>query len=872
MPNPEKLGRDLNKACFSGNLEEVKRLVNAGAEVNFKHINETTPLYNAVWRGHVSIVKFLISKGANLNATNFGIKQPALFKACANGSFELVKILVEAGADINIKDSEGTTPLYAVFGGDVSQIIPYLISKGADANELIGQPGYSALHNACRQGYLNVVKALVDAGADINKKTTNVFTPLYIASEAYHSEIVNYLILKGANINEVNGSKHDTALHSACSTGFFGIVKILVDSGADVNKKNADGVTPLCMASYKDSKANIVKYLLDNGANVDERNTSLEKTALQYACSNGAVANVKILVDVGADINLKMKDGFTTLYNAIEGNNADIVKYIIDKGANANERYGPQNAPPVIRASFVGNVKVMDILLDAGADLNVKDDLGYGPLFRCVEKDNPAMVDYLVAKGVNINERFGRYELTALYNASSLGMLQSVNRLINTGANINIKSNTGFSSLSVASQNNHLSIVQALLLNGANVNELNANNWTALHSACSKGHLSVVKLLIDYGADTELKTTSGNKAIDIAILNNHKEVVNFLESLKTKPDAFKWKGFSRSDIAKFDTIFDMSGANPQANNIAVCPVCLKYVERSDACMYMKHNCATQGGYYHPILYTQYKDSTGYIGWCTICGRICVGHNHYKLGSFMADKPTVIVNMHDPFSNDCRDANGGGGLPEKFARFRRMRTVALELQASVGEMSEEAALRKLIEETWDAPLHPSAAVTNIMRNRKWNISTNMFPRNLAPQAAQTAAENYNNPAAYEPPIVRTPGTNDYQGNMITLDDTEPIIQFKHKKADGTMNAEHGQITVSSLIHYLDNAGAVKGKCFDDACGGVLWPKEIEIALANPALTVSDEQKARVAIYKERFNTWHSEGAVGGRRRTRRQRSA
>ncbi len=587
---------------------------------------------------------------------------------------------------------------------------------------------------------------------------------------------------------------------------------------------------------------------------------------LYNACYDGDLAEVKELIETkGVNVNFKTYDDLRPLYTAALRNHNEVVKYLLTKGANIDEKNGQIGASAVYIASDKGYLDIVKTLADAGANVNLKINGGFTPLYIATQNNHNEVVKYLLAKGANVDEKNGPQGSSALSLASDKGYFDIVKILVDAGANVNLKINTNFSPLYTAAQNNHNEVVKYLLAKGANVDEKNGPGWTALHIACHKGFLDIVKILADAGADTKLTNNHGETPLDIARVKNNHAVVAYLESLIPEENKPKWKGFTRSDISKFDTIF-----GDDAINIAVCPICLKYVERSDACMYMTHNCSTLGGFYHPDLYSKYKNAAGQISWCTICGRVCVGHNHYELGLAKDAKSAVIATAHDPFSKDCRDANGGGGLPEKFSRFRRMREVALALQDNVGTMTEENALKELIEETWNAPLFRAYQVPKIMTTRAWNIPSNAFPPN-APQALNAPAANYNNPAAYEVPIVRTPGTNTYQGNMITLDDTEPVIQFKHKKADGTLNDAHGQITVSSLIHYLDNAGGTKGKCFDDACGGVLWPKEIEIALANPAFTVTDEQKARVAAYKARFNSWHAEGAVGGKhRRTQRRR--
>lgn len=306
---------------------------------------------------------------------------------------------------------------------------------------------------------------------------------------------------------------------------------------------------------------------------------------------------------------------------------------------------------------------------------------------------------------------------------------------------------------------------------------------------------------------------SGDDKGDIKVLR--KKVNKALGSVTT------WNGFTQSDIGKLDIIFE-----EQASEYAMCPVCTRYVERSEACMYMKHNCAETPGFYHRALYNKFKNDEGYIGWCTICNRITKGHRHYELTSSTVKRMPELEPSGDPFEKDCSKTNHGGGLPEKLARFRRFREYALELQDDIDEKSEKEALEELVEETWNAPLRrEKKLLKGIAETKKWNINTGRFSKN----AVIASTNNVNTPNI---PFDGKLPTEIAKGhNNIMFNDDVPILRFHHKQADGTMET-HGiaKETLEELIKdkTKDFGTQSFGLCFmyPGSCDSRLHPAEIK----------------------------------------------
>lgn len=321
-----------------------------------------------------------------------------------------------------------------------------------------------------------------------------------------------------------------------------------------------------------------------------------------------------------------------------------------------------------------------------------------------------------------------------------------------------------------------------------------------------------------------------------------------------------WKGFTRSDISKLDSIFDSSVVNEKhgytiANKYSFCPVCLNYVEHSEDCMFMKHNCS-EGQYYNKKLYEKYKTAEGLIWWCTICGRICSGHRHYTLLKHN-ESPKLIPHkqgMGGSFGEkDCLNG-GGGGNDEKFARFRRYREYALKLQGDIDNKTKDDALNELVEEVWNSPfdmLHYIKRKFNRFTGKKsWNLPTNKFRVNNTHKNNNKNKVSNNIPFTGKLPTKLAKGTND-----ITGDEDTPVIKFHHKQSDNTEQT-HG-VSEETLKMFIEvqnkNFGDVKkfGYCFmNPACDAKLHPEEIKKHIEHEIYTE----------YKSKFNNKFNENIL------------
>jgi len=172
-----------------------------------------------------------------LSLNSYANNDMALIKATKNCDISTVKALLANGANVNAKDIDGKTALMYASAG-VTVVKP-------DYNQVGG-----GIIVTLKEGCIDVVKALLANGANVNAKDINGWMPLMIASTQTkgHSDIVKALLANGANVN-AKTNKGDTALMIASGTGHVDVVKALLGNGANVNAKDIDGNTALKVAS-----------------------------------------------------------------------------------------------------------------------------------------------------------------------------------------------------------------------------------------------------------------------------------------------------------------------------------------------------------------------------------------------------------------------------------------------------------------------------------------------------------------------------------------------------------------------------------------------------------------------------------------------
>jgi len=298
------------------------------------------------------------------------------------------------------------------------------------------------LYNAIRTNNLAQLDSLTKDRANANLKDDRGITPLMLAAVAGSREAMKLLIDRGAEVNAKNAFDSTALMWSATD---LEKTRLLLDAHADPNIVSKAGRTALLIAAMSDRSAAIVKLLIAKGADTKAVDRA-QFTALAAAASGGDLETLKIMIDAGLDVNQPMIAGLTPLIFA--GSRADLpaVKLLLAKGANVNliasnfggtVKNGPialGHANALMFSVTERNLELVKALLDAGADVNVKDMRGMNTLMLAVATDHqsPEIISMVIAKTADLAAK-DAYGATALDWARRIGNREVIDVLKRAG-------------------------------------------------------------------------------------------------------------------------------------------------------------------------------------------------------------------------------------------------------------------------------------------------------------------------------------------------------------------------------------------------------------------------------------------------------
>ena len=445
LHGPEKaqelLGRRLlNLDYYQLDLEDIRVLIDAGADVNAKDEDGWTPLLLAVDCGHLEALQTLIDVGADVNAKNNSGDTPLHYMVSYDSNPKVLHALINAGADVNAKNEDGKTSLYyAMEKGWSGEYLKILIDAGADVKEIImcwqSQYEHPSLYGRSLLQYAmvemdsepEILKSLVDDGAYVNEKDRHGCSLLHYALKVdSEPETLKVLLDAGADV-KVEDVERNTPLHiAAYRSSNEEILRFLVSAGAThlVNQTNVWGMTPLHYAARDNSSPEILRVLIDTGADVgagnDERtcmcinlHTAGEKDFVD-PCNSSALLfcleKFSFLLPNGIDLELLPRSFYCDVANNKIPDFEDSISMARGDGVDVwvDPRESWDGRTPLHHAAMGNsNPEVLQVLIDAGADINAQDVYGYTPLDLAKSNKNPGISKLLISHGAKENAKPG---------------------------------------------------------------------------------------------------------------------------------------------------------------------------------------------------------------------------------------------------------------------------------------------------------------------------------------------------------------------------------------------------------------------------------------------------------------------------------
>ena len=606
-------------ASFSGHSEVVELLLNVQADVDIQNNYGRTTLMIACIKGHIKVVELLLDRKANSNIqdnkgytalmlgsrdgysqivesllkdSDPNIQNTALRFANQNGHFQTIELLLNHHANPNILDLHcavlGSMKRNSKFrflltqmsgtAEDYIKIVQLLIGHSSIDIDAVNDTGVTSLMFASMFGCTEVVKLLLEAGANLNIQvktsitmkdvmsnspddillqpqaipffltqhlvkgmTINGLTALMCASLEGHLDIVQ-ILLQAKAIPDLQNKDGDTVLLIAATKGHSDIVQQLLECGANPNICNRNGITPLyaavyCLSlrkfendpimsmackiidpvgSYEDHLKIIQLLIAQPNVNIIVNTSVSGYTSLHIASMYGCTDAVKLLLQVSADPNIQT--------HSVNSNLSYLPSNILLHPHNKlfiliNDFQTMSGGTALMFASFCGYSEIVQLLLNANSKPDLQNENGETALHLAIVRGYPDIVQLLLEYGAdaNINNRHG---FTAIHAAvSGLCTITAIARGYITSMEV-VKTVTPF----ISGKYEHYMKIMKLLIAQPNIkiNETNLTGGTILMHASISGSAQIVELLLQAGADPNMSIkTPIDKSMLITISETH---------------------------------------------------------------------------------------------------------------------------------------------------------------------------------------------------------------------------------------------------------------------------------------------------------------------------------------------------------------
>uniref|UniRef100_A0A3Q2P2S6 Ankyrin repeat domain 52 n=1 Tax=Fundulus heteroclitus TaxID=8078 RepID=A0A3Q2P2S6_FUNHE len=551
----------LIQAIFSRNAEDVAFLLEHNESVNAQDQEQSTPLHAAAYLGDVHVMELLINAGANVNSKDQGLLTP-LHRAAASRNERAVGLLLKHKAEINardkfwhtplhmaaanwatscaaaliphvcsldVTDKLGRTPLHHAAHSGHAEMVNLFLRKGASANAK-DKKERQPIHWAAHLGHLDVLKLLVSHIAEVMCKDKHGYTPLHVAAASGHVDVVRCLLRLRVEVKVALNKEGKSPLHMAAMQGRFTSSQILIQNGGEIDCLDVNGNTPLHIAARYGQEL-LTSTLLTNGA-ARGRQGIHGMLPLHFAALFGFPDCCRKLLSNGQ------------FYNVIQDGQVPTLEFDI----NSPDDYG---RTCLHAAASGGNVECLNLLINNGAELDIKDDLGRSPLHYAAANGNSQCTISLVRAGAEVNEA----DLTGCsplhYAAAShtfsgkskqkyllklkevfffLFYFRCLDFLLDNGANPTLKNSMGYSAVHYAAAYGNKQHLELLLEISFNCLEEVESNIpvSPLHLAAYYGHCEALYLLCETLVSLDVRDIDGQTALHLAAKRGFSKCVEVL--------------------------------------------------------------------------------------------------------------------------------------------------------------------------------------------------------------------------------------------------------------------------------------------------------------------------------------------------------
>lgn len=403
--NPELLNFKMNDEVFDFTVlsyaakadkkDIVEYLLQQGANASIPDGNRTLPLHWAAYNGNLDMVKLLLdSKPKTLNSLgNQG--STALMLSARNSKMDVLKYLLDKNANVNIRDELGYLPLHwATQNGHLDTVKLLIDNDLCDVNSTGSPAGATALGIAAMEGKLDIAKYLIEKGADLNIPCNAGYLPLHWAASEGRLDFLKFLIDNNHYEIDLKNRRNATALRVACEKGRTEIVEYLLDKGANAWIAGIDNHIPMIMASYL-GHLEIVKLFLDKNPDCIDTKFFKGITLLRAAAEGNKLDTLQYLLANGASPMIGDNDDDLPLHSAAYHGHLNVVKFLRENHpASVNYKNFTQGTP-LSAAAKNGKLEIVRYLLQYGANPDLADENGLTPAELAIQNNHHEIANFI---------------------------------------------------------------------------------------------------------------------------------------------------------------------------------------------------------------------------------------------------------------------------------------------------------------------------------------------------------------------------------------------------------------------------------------------------------------------------------------------